>query len=543
MNIRRLLYWLFVATGLLCGVAVVSTGVVLAVRLSMLPKPAEIGAGGSGDENNSGAGQGNSETDPRRRFAPEPFDPSRQDEQLASAAKPSVDSTSPPISITEEQKPPIDPPKPPPSLPPPAPPPRKLTAIERASGSFFGPTPADPQSRPQMVEIVVPEIRGASAIWGATGRDDRGRIWYGVSCERGEPPSAHLIEMDPTTLQSVDRGDVVGELTRLGLARPGDQQSKIHSKIVQAADGHLYFSSMDEAGELALEGKPPTFGSHLWRLRLDGYRWEHLAAVPEGLIDVGTGGRYVYALGYYGHVLYQYDIQTGVLRNVRVGSTAGHVSRNFLVDARGHAYVPRLVDAPAVAGAPLGKPQWLATLVEYDTELKEMGESPLPNYLDPQVFPENSHGIVGVSPLADGSLALLTHVGQLYRVVPPQGKGPPRGEGRASVESQGWMHPAGASYAPSLFSYDGQRWLLSVGRRGNEQGEGKYAWLARDQATGQSLARELTIVELFQPSRQGMLLYGSATRDFQGRFYVAGRYVWRDGDSQPMLMRIEPPQD
>jgi hypothetical protein len=98
------------------------------------------------------------------------------------------------------------------------------------------------------------------------------------------------------------------------------------------------------------------------------------------------------------------------------------------------------------------------------------------------------------------------------------------------------MHPAGGCYAPSLYSSDGERWLLSVGTRGN----GKYEWLVRDLSTGQSLARDLVIVDLLQPARRGILLYGSATRDFQGRFYLAGRYVWRDGVSRPMLMRIEP---
>jgi hypothetical protein len=124
----------------------------------------------------------------------------------------------------------------------------------------------------------------------------------------------------------------------------------------------------------------------------------------------------------------------------------------------------------------------------------------------------------------------LTHVGHLYSVTPPQGEGP------ATVESLGGINPAGPCYAASLFSYDGQRWLLSAGRRN----DGKFEWLARDQSTGQTLLRELTIVDLFQPPRRDILLYGSATRDFQGRFYVGGRYVWRDGGSRPLLMRIEP---
>ena len=533
MNIPRWLYTLLLVLGLLCAVGVLGTGAVLAVRLSMLPRPAQQSeqptdsaadaqtAGGTAAA--GGTAPAPVETDPRLRYVPEPFEPGTEPRVVASGTDQEMEQPAPAV------RPPVDqPPAYQPSLPALLPPPRNLTAIERASGSFFGPTLPDPLARPQMVEIVVPEIPGADAIWGATGRDARGRIWYGVTCN-GDPPSAHLMEMDPITCQSVDRGDVVSQLKRLGLAKPDDRQSKIHSKIVQAEDGHLYFSSMDETGELAIEGRPPTFGSHLWRLRLADYQWEHLAAVPEGLIAVGTAGRFVYALGYYGHVLHQYDTASGQMRQVRVGSTEGHVSRNFLVDARGHAYVPRLVAAKISPSA--GAPKWQATLVEYDMQLNELGETPLEHYLDPKLHPDQSHGIVGWSLLADGSLAFVTHVGHLYRVMPP------KGEGRAEVQPQGWFHPAGPCYTASLFSYDGQRWLLSAGRRG----EGNYEWLARDLVSGQTLARDLTIVDLFQPPRRDVLLYGSATRDFQGRFYLGGRYVWRDGGSRPMLMRIEPP--
>ena len=46
-----------------------------------------------------------------------------------------------------------------------------------------------------------------------------------------------------------DRGNVVSELERLGLRRPGETQMKIHSRIVTAVDGYQYFASMDETGE------------------------------------------------------------------------------------------------------------------------------------------------------------------------------------------------------------------------------------------------------------------------------------------------------
>src|SRR5229473_700087 len=153
--------------------------------------------------------------------------------------------------------------------------------------------------------------------------------------------SAHLFELNPDTSTFSDRGNVVAELERLGLRRPGETQMKIHSRIVQAQDGYQYFSSMDESGENEDGSKLPTWGGHLWR-RGRGPGWEHLAATREALIAVATGGPYVYALGYFNHVLYQFDTRTRRLRSVTVGSAGGHVSRNFFVDARGHAFVPRI---------------------------------------------------------------------------------------------------------------------------------------------------------------------------------------------------------
>ena len=67
-----------------------------------------------------------------------------------------------------------------------------------------------------------------------------------------------------------------------------------------------------------------------------------MKATPEALIAVATGGPYVYSLGYFNHVLYQFDTRTKRIRSVAVGAAGGHVSRNFFVDDRGHAFVSRV---------------------------------------------------------------------------------------------------------------------------------------------------------------------------------------------------------
>ncbi|HUY91159.1 MAG TPA: VanZ family protein [Pirellulales bacterium] len=165
--------------------------------------------------------------------------------------------------------------------------------------------PAEPHRAPELTAIELPTFAGAYAIWGASGRDDRGHIWLGVSAAGVEQPSAHLMELDPDSGAVFDRGDALDQLRRAGLLRPGEGQMKIHSKIVQAADGTLYFASMDEQGESDSARRLPRWGSHCWRLRPGDETWEHLFAAPEGLIAVAEAGTQVYALGYFDHVLYQ----------------------------------------------------------------------------------------------------------------------------------------------------------------------------------------------------------------------------------------------
>src|SRR5262249_25940831 len=154
-----------------------------------------------------------------------------------------------------------------------------------------------PFTAPRASFIPLPSFPGAYAVWGATGRDSRGHIWVGISANGGSVPSAHLCEYHPDTGQVFDRGDVVSALERCGVCRRGESQQKIHSRIVQAADGHLYFASLDEQGENEDGSRLPTWGGHLWRLRLPENRWEHLHRVPEGLIAVAGAGKLIYALG------------------------------------------------------------------------------------------------------------------------------------------------------------------------------------------------------------------------------------------------------
>lgn len=395
-----------------------------------------------------------------------------------------------------------------------------LKSYAEITNSLFLSPPENLHAAPTLVPIEIPQFPGSHSIWGATGRDNRGHVWFGVSATGVGIPSAHLFELVPETCEVIDRGDVVSQLKRCGVYRAGEGQMKIHSKIIQAGDGYLYFASMDEQGEEETGGQLPTWGSHLWRLRLPDNEWEHLMSAPEGLIAVGGAGRFIYALGYFQHVLYQLDCETATVRPVRVGSVDGHISRNFLVDHRGHAFVPRMRRLPD------DDKSIVTTLVEFDTELHEIGESPLEHYLEGS--PTECHGIVAYQHLADHSIVFTTHVGRLYRVFPHE-------DAPADVADLGWLHSRGSTYASSLFTYDGVRYVMSA----TCLGDNKTEWVVYDLDNRSSVATPLEVTIPGVDLNVAHALYGSSTRDNDGNFYWVGFCSYNDGGF-PLLYQLRP---
>lgn len=178
-----------------------------------------------------------------------------------------------------------------------------------------GPAAGAPRRVPAVEELAVPGFPDANAIWGATGRDTHGRLWFGVSAKR-PGGSAHLLRLDPATGRWTDAGAVNDQLGRAGVRRDGEAQVKIHSRILPAPDGRLYFTSMDEDGEHEDGSMLPRWGSHLWRIDPATLAWEHLLSAPEGLVAAAVGGPFVFSLGYFGHVLYRLDTRSGEVRQI-----------------------------------------------------------------------------------------------------------------------------------------------------------------------------------------------------------------------------------
>lgn len=380
-------------------------------------------------------------------------------------------------------------------------------------GTVFTPSPQNALKPPSVEIITLPEIADNDAIWGATGRDDNGSIYFATSSHGGEYGSSYLYQYDPITKQISAQSDTVTQLKVNNVYRQGMRQNKLHSKIYQADDGYLYFSSFDEGGEA--QGINPTWGGNLWRKKPNDQNWQHVFATEEALVGINTNGRYVYALGYWDHVLYQYDTQTSKIKRVVVGSVGTHTTRNFLVDEVGHVYVPRLTENDFN--------EVTATLVEFDVNLAEVATYPLPSYQSEKI--SSHHGIVAYTSMKNGDIYFTSAEGGLYRIQPFL-------SGNSKVSHQGLMHPDGEAYIGSLFSIDGEGLLAGIGRSKANKAATKYEWIIYQTSLKLPYTTELPLVGINSP-----LIYGSLTRDNEGRFYSVGWHKVDVGYS-PLILKI-----
>ena len=136
---------------------------------------------------------------------------------------------------------------------------RKPATYEERAGLLVTPITALPSDSPAIKEITPPAFPDAYAVWSSTGRDLGGRIWYGISANAPRM-SAHLMQYDPESDTWKDRGAVLEQLRAAGLLRAGEGQIKIHSRMVTAEDGWIYFASTDEDGE-SEDGSVPRDGA------------------------------------------------------------------------------------------------------------------------------------------------------------------------------------------------------------------------------------------------------------------------------------------
>ena len=272
----------------------------------------------------------------------------------------------------------------------------------------------------------------------------------------------------------------------------------------------MYFTSFDEEGES--DTRLPTWGGHLWRFDPIAKHWEHLLQTPEALIAINTDGHYIYALGYWGHVLYQFDTLTGRVNKTEVGAVPGHVSWQILVDGEGHIYVPKL--------SPAGNEQgFVPMLAELDHNLNVVHEFALPEYVDNNM--SSYRGIVGYTTMKNGDVFFTLHKGQLFHL---------RAEGSKDEKLQkiGFFNPAGEANIPSLFSIDGEQFVMGASRRRGSVPE----WLIYETVSG-------TTVSYPMPELDDFLFFGTQVKDESGAMYLVGQYR---STRSPKVVRLTFPE-
>lgn len=379
-------------------------------------------------------------------------------------------------------------------------------SFENTVGTVYTAPPEKIFDAPTITEITLNVPESVDAIWGAIGRDDKGLIYFGASSHGGDEASAFLYQYNPETGSIIAQSDVVTELKRNHVHRRGMRQNKLHSKFYQANDGYLYFSSFDESGEA--EGVNPKWGGNLWRKKPNDKHWQHLLATEEALVGINTNGRYVYALGYWDHVLYQYDIQTNTTKRIAVGSTNRHVSRNFIVDELGHAYVPQLIQNDFN--------EIKVSLAEYNEQLKLVATYPLPSYQSDDF--RKHHGIVAYASMKNGDIFFTSADGGIYHIKPFE-------QSAKKVQYKGMMHPNGKAYISSLFSIDGTGIIAGIGRQDKKDGGVGYQWIVYNTSLNMANTTKIAVNK--------SLLYGSLTRDNQGDMYIVGT-----SNNKPLLLNL-----
>jgi hypothetical protein len=383
--------------------------------------------------------------------------------------------------------------------------------IVRAQANKVAGATATATRAPTARRLYLPAIPGASAIWGASGRDAVGNIWVGITMDM-DRLSGRVYQYDINSQMWNARGSVMEEVIKLDPATTIRSQMKLHTRFVEGADGMLYFGSSDELGESDKTLALPTFGGMLWRIDQKTRKWERLFTTKDGLVAACAGGPFVFALGYWGHALYRYDTSTRTMQSKRIGSDGAHVSRNFLADQRGHVFVPRL--RPGAANN--------VELVEIDANFIEIGATPLAHYAGREPMGGN-HGMIGVTTTRSGRSYFVTHIGRLYEIQPRVGKA-------SDVVDLGFIHPNGSKYCPGLFELEGGRRLASFATT-----DTGFEWIIHDLERKKSTSQP---VDLF--GAKNVLLYGSMTMDSKGRAYLVG---WEQAPNaptpQPLVVQVD----
>ena len=168
----------------------------------------------------------------------------------------------------------------------------RSTIIERSYEARIG-TAFDAADSPPIIGVTANEIElpaeGGDSIWGALGVTAENEVWVGISGSGSK--GGQLLTLTAVDNMARSRGSVVDQRSAGQSPEANQSQTKIHSRIREADDGFVYFTSMDETGESWRDNRLPKYGGRLWRLKPGQEPWEQVMTAPEALIALETTGR------------------------------------------------------------------------------------------------------------------------------------------------------------------------------------------------------------------------------------------------------------
>jgi hypothetical protein len=213
-------------------------------------------------------------------------------------------------------------------------------------------------------------------------------------------------------------------------------------------------------------------------------------------------------------VLYQYDTLSGRLNNTKVGAINGHISRNFLVSQNGRVFVPKVEKSSDDTIS--------VNLHEYNSNLNLVDTHKLEHYLEYKKY--SQHGIISYINMKNGDMYFVTGVGALYKISQTNNS-------QHKVTFEAYLSETNdkGGYFPSLFSIDGENFLVAFGRLPNSK---HYSWLIYETTT-----KTLATYDIDNFTNKH-LLYGSVTCDNLGNLYVVGVDTNDSSKHQPEILKL-----
>nr|WP_136251767.1 hypothetical protein [Ningiella ruwaisensis] len=365
---------------------------------------------------------------------------------------------------------------------------------------------------PKLRDIPLPEDLNNTAVWNGVGINDEGEVYLGLSSIQAVDNTAFVISIDPKTQQIKRHSDAVSQLKQEGVYETGLSQKRLQTDFIADDDGFIYFATHDRMG--MDKSNLSQSGSYLWRMHKGDDNWELLLKTEESIIAIKKHKQFIFALSFWDHVLYKYDTVSQLSSAIKIGSFPRHFSRKFIIDKRGHIFVPRVEKDI--------EDQLSVVLVELNTDLAILDIHPMPDYWNANGL--GNHGIVASTETLEGVTYFTVASGGLYKLEESV-------SGRSKLDYLGKFEPQlPESYISLVIAPEQVPILVGFGKTKRES---DYYWFIRELSTN-------IVVNYPATEFDGrFLLYGANHKRDKSQIYIVGEQLLEDGISKPVLYKAE----